>query len=323
MNMKNIVQTISAVLITILLLSYSPKIMAQGLYDDEYNENYGASYQDFYDGLAPYGQWIYDQQFGYVWMPNVSSNFRPYYTNGYWAMTQFGNTWVSNYDWGWATFHYGRWTFDHYYGWLWIPGMEWAPAWVSWRSNYDYYGWAPMGPGVGINISLGSIPIDWWVFLSPSHFYEPRFHSYCSNWRYNNNIYRQTNFVSYTFNHRNSFFYTGPNANDFRRRTGRPVRMFNVNNYNQRGTRIRGNQINLYRPRMRTNEVDAPSRIVSTNRRISASAQSFNNGEKTAIGRANILNQKPIPNTNRSTQVGRSEKEEINIDLVKTFDQPL
>src|SRR5579883_2551035 len=79
------------------------------------------SYQEFYDELSPYGQWVEDPSYGYVWVPYVDDDFRPYYTRGHWVMTEFGNTWVSDYNWGWATFHYGRWTYDDYYGWVWIP----------------------------------------------------------------------------------------------------------------------------------------------------------------------------------------------------------
>ena len=30
------------------------------------------------------------------------------------------------------------------YGWVWVPGYEWGPAWVSWRTGGDYVGWAPL-----------------------------------------------------------------------------------------------------------------------------------------------------------------------------------
>src|SRR5687768_2542773 len=109
---------------------------AQG-YDNGYgnsgygNNGYGnASYQEFYDDLSPYGQWINDPQYGYVWVPDAGDDFRPYFSNGYWANTDYGNTWVSNYRWGWAPFHYGRWTYSNFYGWTWIPGNVWGPAWV-------------------------------------------------------------------------------------------------------------------------------------------------------------------------------------------------
>ncbi|MEI8280226.1 MAG: DUF6600 domain-containing protein, partial [Bacteroidota bacterium] len=130
--------------------------------------------ETFYDELAPYGQWISDPQYGYVWSPYVDPGFRPYYSEGYWAMTEYGNTWVSNYPWGWAAFHYGRWTYDNYYGWLWIPDSVWAPSWVCWRHGSGYYGWAPLGPGLNIEISFGpryNCPDDWWIFIPPQYIY--------------------------------------------------------------------------------------------------------------------------------------------------------
>lgn len=296
----------TVLIFSMLLLTISNESKAQSNIDnydqfDQYDNNYGASYQDFYDGLAPYGRWINDPQFGYVWMPNVGRDFRPYYTNGYWAMTEYGNTWVSNYDWGWAAFHYGRWTYDNYYGWLWIPDTQWAPAWVSWRSNYNYYGWAPMGPGVNINISLGSIPIDWWVFLSPNYFYEPRFQRYCNNdWRFTRNIYRQTNYYNYTNSYRRVNYYCGPRADDYRRRTGRQSSFYKINDNNRRGANIvRGNQINIYRPNVRNTGNNAPARIVNTNRNISTQAQSFTNTTEAPAGRQRVLNQQPTTNTAR------------------------
>ena len=63
------------------------------------------SYQSFYDELSPYGQWINDPAYGYVWVPDVEDDFSPYFTNGRWVMTDLGNTWVSGYPWGWACFH--------------------------------------------------------------------------------------------------------------------------------------------------------------------------------------------------------------------------
>ncbi len=58
------------------------------------------SYQDFYDNLSPYGQWVSDPQYGNVWVPNEGGDFRPYGSRGRWAMTDYGNTWVSDDPWG-------------------------------------------------------------------------------------------------------------------------------------------------------------------------------------------------------------------------------
>lgn len=114
------------------------------------------NFQFFYDNLSPYGNWVNNPDYGYVWIPNVSSNFTPYSTNGYWIYTNVGWTWVSNYSWGWAPFHYGRWFYDNYYGWVWVPDYEWDPGWVTWRRSQGYYGWAPIGPGISIEIAYSN-----------------------------------------------------------------------------------------------------------------------------------------------------------------------
>ncbi len=106
--------------------------------------------QLFYDELSPYGTWVDYPDYGYVWVPAVDDDFKPYVSNGSWVYSDFGWTWASNYEWGWATFHYGRWFFDDNYGWVWAPGDEWAPAWVTWGSTGDYYCWAPIPPRVGL-----------------------------------------------------------------------------------------------------------------------------------------------------------------------------
>jgi len=72
------------------------------------------SFQMFYDELSPYGEWIDDPEYGYIWLPDVDRDFQPYASRGHWVMTSYGNTWVSDYDWGWAPFHYGRWTYSDY-----------------------------------------------------------------------------------------------------------------------------------------------------------------------------------------------------------------
>jgi uncharacterized protein DUF6600 len=106
------------------------------------------SYDVFYDRLQSDGRWFNDETYGYVWQPNTASadqNWRPY-TDGRWVYTDRGWTWVSNENFGWATYHYGRWARLSGTGWVWVPGSRWAPAWVSWRQSDDYVGWAPLPP---------------------------------------------------------------------------------------------------------------------------------------------------------------------------------
>ena len=93
--------------------------------------------QYFFDDLAPYGDWIHSPDYGWVWRPRaVPSGWRPY-TDGRWVWTDDGWTWLSDWDWGWAPFHYGRWYYDDGYDWVWVPGLTWAPAWVAWRHDHD------------------------------------------------------------------------------------------------------------------------------------------------------------------------------------------
>jgi len=106
-----------------------------------------ASYDTFYNQLDRYGDWRETSDYGYVWQPRQaqSRTWRPY-TDGHWVYTDVGWTWVSQEPFGWATYHYGRWTRLRNIGWVWVPGDEWAPAWVSWRKSNDYVGWAPLPP---------------------------------------------------------------------------------------------------------------------------------------------------------------------------------
>src|ERR1039458_8402512 len=124
--MKKTMNRISGILLLGLLLFTTAGFKAHA-------QDVQVSFQTFYDNLSPYGQWVSDPQYGNVWVPNEEGNFRPYGSRGHWVMTDYGNTWVSDDPWGWACYHYGRWTYDNYYGWIWVPGYEWAPAWVSWR----------------------------------------------------------------------------------------------------------------------------------------------------------------------------------------------
>lgn len=232
------------------------------------------SFQTFYDDLAPYGQWIDDPQYGYVWVPDVDADFRPYYTDGQWVMTDYGNTWVSNYPWGWAAFHYGRWTYDDYYGWIWIPGSEWGPAWVNWREGYGYYGWAPLGPGVVIGAYYGNYycPDDWWVFLPPQYLYRPRYYGYWHGPRDNRNIIRNTTIINNTFiNHtRNVTYVTGPRADDVQRLTNRPVTTYHLSAMNTPGrARISNGSVSMFRPLEVSKAAPngarpAPPRVVNT-----------------------------------------------------------
>ncbi len=267
----------------LLAVSFSQKAKAQE-YND-YNDNQAISTQTFYDDLAPYGQWVEDAQYGYVWVPNVDADFRPYYTNGYWVMTEYGNTWVSDYPWGWAAFHYGRWTYDNYYGWLWIPGTTWGPAWVSWRQNDNYYGWAPLGPGISVSASWGGgyyCPDTWWTFIPPQYIYRHNYYHYWYGPENNTTIIRNTTIINNTYvnNSTHSTYAIGPRATEIERHTSKPVTVYHLNSASgAKTTSISNGTVTMYHPmQVRTvtqyNTRPAPSIVAHAPQPISRSPQS-------------------------------------------------
>src|SRR5438128_2442853 len=96
------------------------------------------SFDYFYDALLPYGEWIEVTGYGYCWRPtDVDPGWVPY-SDGYWAFTDAGWTWVGYEEFAGIVYHYGRWVNVEEVGWCWVPDYEWGPAWVSWRHSDDY-----------------------------------------------------------------------------------------------------------------------------------------------------------------------------------------
>jgi hypothetical protein len=107
---------------------------------------------DFYEPLRPSGEWIEVGSYGRCWRPTiVEVGWKPY-SDGHWVWTDCGWYWESDEPWAWACYHYGSWVVDSRYGWVWVPDIEWAPAWVSWRTGGGYIGWAPYG-SLGIEVA--------------------------------------------------------------------------------------------------------------------------------------------------------------------------
>jgi hypothetical protein len=106
-------------------------------------------------------------RFGHCWRPaGIAVEWRPY-CYGSWVWTDCGWYWASDEPWAWACYHYGWWTLDPTFGWIWVPGIEWAPAWVSWRVGSGYCGWAPLPPH-GVILAPAAF-----VFVEERRFREP------------------------------------------------------------------------------------------------------------------------------------------------------
>jgi hypothetical protein len=190
-------------------------------------------YSIFYDRLSGDGTWFESPQYGYVWRPSVcvsNRGWRPY-THGSWAYTDYGWSWVSTESFGWATYHYGRWVLLRNSGWCWVPGREWAPAWVCWKSGGDYIGWAPLPPE-----SLYWRGNDWSTYygssagISPSCFSFVNYNSFGGSMvsvvlSINDSvrIYAQTNYIGgYRWNN-NRAYCNGVEYDHIVRRIGRPL----------------------------------------------------------------------------------------------------
>ena len=193
----------------------------------------------FYNNLSG-GSWIEVADYGYCWQPDVavSADWRPY-SDGYWAYTDLGWTWVSYEDFGWATYHYGRWVRLSGRGWVWVPGrdedLEWGPAWVSWRTGGDYIGWAPLPPRRrGVAISFGAriggrvdidfdIGPDYYNFVDVRYIGDPvlrdRIYQRSQNVTYINQTVNVTN-ITYQDNR---VYNYGPDYNALSTRSSRPI----------------------------------------------------------------------------------------------------
>jgi hypothetical protein len=218
-------------------------------------------YKIFYDELSPYGTWVNTTEYGYAWIPDVADDFEPYNTNGYWIFTDDGWTWVSDYSWGWAPFHYGRWYEDPYYGPMWIPGNEWGPGWVTWRQSEGYYGWAPIGPGISIDIAYGNnynLPYNQWTFVRDRDFGRNNINKYYIDRSTNITIINNSTVINNVRNDGRSHvrYNGGPDRNDVQRRSGNNVTPIVIRESNKPGQHLNKSDMEVYRPRIEQNNND-------------------------------------------------------------------
>lgn len=247
-------------LLNLLCLSLPEKATAQSV-----------SFQVFYDNLSPYGNWVDYPNYGYVWIPMAEPDFYPYASNGHWVFTNYGWTWVSNYSWGWAPFHYGRWSYDSYYGWFWVPDNVWGPAWVAWRTSPGYYGWAPIAPGISINIVIGggyNAPYDHWVFVPGNYMGREDINSYYGP-RTNNQTYIDNSTVvsnTYVDNSTNTTYVSGPRRDDVQKSGGR-VKPVEIVENSKPGQALENDKLKIYRPAIvkTADKNERPAKIADKN----------------------------------------------------------
>jgi hypothetical protein len=233
------------------------------------------SFGVFYNSLGHHGEWMSIDRGVYAWRPTgVDARWRPY-LYGYWVWTVDGWYWVSDEPWSWAVYHYGRWHYDEEYGWLWIPGYEWAPAWVEWRYGGDHIGWAPLGPyaifsiHVGIHYSRRWItPYHYWSFVHCQYLAHHNIHHYVYRPETNQRYVRNTRRIGNVRYSNGRVITPGPEREYVERRGKVRIERVELVDATER-TRDRvqrsedGSRLEVYRPRVdeKFAERERPERI--------------------------------------------------------------
>ena len=92
-----------------------------------------------------YGEWLWDDLYGYVWRPYLNDKTYPWgwgpYIYGRWSVVDGQMFWVPGEPWGWVPYHLGIWQWDKKLGWVWLPGSLFASAQVQWDFYFGYASW--------------------------------------------------------------------------------------------------------------------------------------------------------------------------------------
>ncbi|MBV6445120.1 MAG: hypothetical protein IFNCLDLE_01386 [Ignavibacteriaceae bacterium] len=198
-------------------------------YNSANSFNYYGRFNSFYYNLRPYGNWIQINNV-IVWKPyRVSRNWQPY-SYGRWVYTSYGWFWDSDEPFGDIVFHYGRWYYDNWEGWVWVPGYEWAPAWVEWRFDRDYIGWAPLSPYALFDVSFGIrisytyiLPVYHWRIIRVRDFYRYDSYNYYFTGYGADRFYDRTNSFS-NYKYRDRVINEGPDPREIAERGGGNIR---------------------------------------------------------------------------------------------------
>jgi len=216
----------------------------------------------FYSSLGSEGEWIPVDGGNYVWHPSgVDPDWRPY-TDGHWVWTDDGWYWASDEPWAWATYHYGRWYYDDTYGWVWMPGYEWAPAWVEWRYGDDCIGWAPLSPYAVFSVNWGvhyrrywATPYYYWSFVDCRYMGYGDMHRYIYRTSENARFIGRTRTAGSVRYDGGRIVTRGPEREYVERRGGVQIPRASLVDVRERGQAgmIResgGERIGVYRPRI-------------------------------------------------------------------------
>jgi len=236
-------------------------------YEDTYSDQMDTSY--FYDYLSPDGIWVHHPPYGYVWIPErMTYGWRPY-TQGQWVWSDFGWTWASQFRWGWVPFHYGRWGWDRHLGWYWVPGTEWGPSWVSWRTGNLHIGWAPIPPGARFvpGVGIRSLPYNLhhssWVFVEYPYFLNNRLNRYVLPIERNLTLINYSAIRTDIHVQNDRVINRGVDVDHIRRMTRQTISRHELVPADRPGQpRVKEDRVEIYNPVIRSNESARPKRIV-------------------------------------------------------------
>lgn len=124
--------------------------------------------------LSQYGSFYEHAKYGKVWVPaatTVPQGWHPYPACN-WIYTKYGWYFDDKTAWGQIVHHYGRWAHEDKVGWMWVPGEEFSPGWVIWRTSEQWTGWAPTPPDVDMKtLDTESFNTDkHWTFIETKKF---------------------------------------------------------------------------------------------------------------------------------------------------------
>jgi probable HAF family extracellular repeat protein len=237
-----------------------PQRHGQGQQVSESNQE---DYNVFYTRLSSdEGNWVEAGNYGYCYRPRVSDDWRPY-RDGHWVWTDRGWYWDSNERFAWATYHYGRWVRIGGTGWCWVPGHQWAPAWVSWRESDQNVGWAPLPPEADVSVHVG---ISSWSdsyydvgpaaysFISYSHWNEPSYARYIEPPERNVQIITETKNVTNIVTNNNVINNFGPPVQTVAAKSNQNIQQVRLalnpatDPNAHYGQTLQGNQLNVVAP---------------------------------------------------------------------------
>jgi hypothetical protein len=279
------------------------------------------SNEDFYAPLSPYGNWIQLDNGVTVWHPLHTGRFWAPYKYGHWVWTDDGWYWDSNEPFGYIVYHYGRWYNDAVYGWIWVPDHVWAPAWVEWRYNDNYIGWAPLCPyasfsiGLGIRFTTGFVtPMGYWHFLGYNRMCDPYAYRYYAPDRERARFFAETRYQTNYGYSNGRVMNRGVDVDYIRQRGGGRIveqHIQRVNDIRNAGGRSNDNIVRAYVPshqqlaargnsNVRIQHATKSSSLDVTKVNISSrinNNQPQNKIQNTSAARVNNENKKPVNNS--------------------------